>query len=101
MNAQSLGLDLSTTVPTNLVEKWLGENPDYLVEYLGDRPIRRVMPDGFTLALTGTTRQPRVDAMRSINQIVPRAVNAAVERQAGDLLNDPAKAIDRFRGLFD
>ena len=101
VNAQSLGLDLSTTVPTNLVEKWLGENPDYLVEYLGDRPIRRVMPDGFTLALTGTTRQPRVDAMRSINQIVPRAVNAAVERQAGDLLNDPAKAIDRFRGLFD
>ncbi len=101
VNVQTLAVDLSTTVPTNLVEKWLGENPDYLADYLGERPIRRIMPDGFTLALGGTTRRPTVDAVGSLNQIIPRAVNAAVERQTGDLLNDPGKAIDRLRGLFD
>src|SRR5690606_12109102 len=50
--------NLSVTVPTALIEKWAGENPNDLVEIFGERPWPKLLPDGVRIGINGTTSLP-------------------------------------------
>ncbi len=94
VNVETFALSTSATVPVELIEKWSGESPSDLVKLVGDRPFRKIAPDGVKLAFGGTTQQPTIDVRNSIAAIAPRFVSAVLDNAGGNLLQDG------LRGLF-
>jgi hypothetical protein len=95
IDVETLAMSLSATVPTNLIEKWAGENPGDLVDLFGERPFRTLLDEGVTLGFAGTTPAPRVEAANELDAVVARAVDAALKNAGSGLLKRG------LRDLFD
>ena len=73
--------DFSVTIPRSLVEKWSGDSPGDLVDLFGQRPFEKLIPDGLTLGIVGTTNGPRPDVRSITNRLLPQLARAAADAQ--------------------
>lgn len=96
VNLETLAADLSVTIPRNLVEKWAGENPGDLVEIFGPEPFAKLIPNGVTIGIDGTTAAPRPDVSDIVNNLIPRAARAALQ---GGIENQLREGLEK--GLQD
>ena len=81
--------NLSVTVPTSLIEKWAGENPEELVEIFGERPWPRLLPEGVRIGINGTTYLPVPDPQSFealAREIAPRAAESLLQGQLEGVL---------------
>lgn len=81
--------NLSVTVPVSLIEKWVGENPQDLVDLFGERPWPKLLPQGVKIGINGTTYLPAPDPrsfQAMAREVAPRAAEAAVRGKLEDAL---------------
>lgn len=98
INLATLAADLGVTLPRSLIEKWAGENPEELVKIFGEQPFQKLIPEGVTLGINGTSRIPTVDVSDLTENVMPRAVDAAIKGGVQQRLEDELKK--RIPGLF-
>lgn len=101
VNAETKAMDVRADVPLNLLEKWFGQNPPELVKLFGDRPLRTLLPNGVSLSLGGTTRQPTIDATGTIETVAPRLVEALLKNAGGDPADAVRDGLRKLEGLFN
>ena len=97
MNVNTLATQgLGVTIPRQLIEKWAGENPGDLVAVVGERPFQKLLPNGLTVGVGGSTVSPRPDVSAFVNDQLPQilrtaardAAENAIRRGLGDRLGD-------------
>lgn len=93
-------INLSTNIPVNLIEKWIGDEPGDLVDLLGEKPFQKALPNGVTVHFSGTSYVPIPDIGQTLQAVVPGVMRQIATKKAADLLPPELRGLgDLLKGL--